>query len=170
MGTLVWTSVRPPWLVGCALLACLLTPAEREAQPPIVENVEEEPVSIVDDDLPDVVEELHQEIEPAALLDRYDALALELMNGSELSDRQLQQQLMTRDDIGSYPNVYRLREHERLIGWEGPPPKIRGGGGRASVFVRDGSRWRKAGHVDSAMETSYVWLRGIDAEQGIAYL
>jgi hypothetical protein len=104
-------------------------------------------------------------------LDDYDRAALSIMNnGEQLGDRELELRFMTEIGADVDGTVYRLREHERVIRWDSPPPHIHGGGARASVFAYDGNAWRQVGHVDSSSWTSSVYDVEIDVEQGIAIM
>lgn len=107
---------------------------------------------------------------PESLLAGYDAIAVALLNDADVSDREVEARLQAVPGIGAAVEVRTLRENERLILWDEPPPRIHGGGARASIFVREAETWRQAGYVDSQAWTSSVWLAGIDAEQGIALL
>lgn len=107
---------------------------------------------------------------PEALLGGYEAIALELLNGPTVSDRQLEARLQAHPKIAADVEVHTLRDGERVILWQNPPPKIHGGGARASVFIREAMAWRLAGYVDPEAWTSSVSIGGIDAEHGIAFL
>lgn len=153
----------------CALATTLLvanTPPRPHADPPPATDIPtSRPTAVAD------VQSFDESArDPDTLLAIYDAIAVAALNGSATSDRELQAWLQALPGIEVGVEVRTLRDSERLILWQAPPPRIHGGGARASLFVREGTTWRQAGYVDPEAWTSSVWLGGIDAESGIAFI
>lgn len=164
--------VRLPYVLGLvAFAAVVAVPPQRRTEPPQERPADPPPGS------PDRMLEVVSEVEdawrypePERLVTGYDAIAVELLNGPAVSDRELEARLQALPGIAAGVEVRTLRKGERMILWKAPPPAIHGGGARVSVFIREAGTWRQAGHVDSQMWTSSVWLGGVDAEHGIALL
>ncbi len=66
--------------------------------------------------------------------------------------------------------VIDLVDDVRGVLWDGFEERVWGGGARLTLFRRDGTVWRRLGHVDSEDDTSAVMLARVDRRAGIVVL